>query len=451
MKLSFYRSRSHQLRFYDAWEELSEDQRQEEIFKRLSHFIENSARSVPFYENRLAGFDPRSAHPLKEVPVLAADEVRQASLPSSSLIVAKDFQTINVFQSGGTTGGAKTTLFSCDELDLLDFYNARGFYALGLCPQDKVANLFAVGGLYMTFIHINRMLQQYGCINFPFSNQTATDFIATVARSFQINVFTGIASVVLNVLRSLHEMGVRDLKVEKVFYGGEHFYDADKEEIRQKFGTTLVAAPGYGTVDSWYIGYQCMETPTGVFHAHDDSVYLEIVDEESGLACEPGQTGTMLVTPFVRKLTPIVRYRVGDRAQWLKAPCGCGRTTPLFKLLGRSDDVLRIGFDSVDYAYVQKIATQVPGASGTIQMQKLRLEGKDKLVIRMETDASTAEERGSIQSEFAKKFTQARPSFREFVDKGTVWPLEVICVSMGELPRNPRTGKLKRVIDAIEG
>ena len=51
----------------------------------------------------------------------------------------------------------------------------------------------------------------------------------------------------------------------------------------------------------------------------------------------------LYATALPRRLTPIVRYRVGDRARWLGCRCACGRTTPLFELLGRGDDILRIG------------------------------------------------------------------------------------------------------------
>src|SRR5262249_34222306 len=157
-----------------------------------------------------------------------------------------------------------------------------------LTPQDRVCNLFAVGGLYMTFLHINRMLQQYGCMNFPFSNHTPVDFIRTVAKLFKVNCITGIASVALNCLRGMDKLGLDGIRIKKLYYGGEHFYEADKREVRDKYGVEIVAAPGYGTVESWYLGYQCLSCPTGVFHAHDDQSYLEIVDEETGRACKPG-------------------------------------------------------------------------------------------------------------------------------------------------------------------
>jgi phenylacetate-CoA ligase len=435
-------------KFYDPWEELSPSDRQRERARRLAEYLE-FARQVPFYRERLSAADLRSASPLAEVAPLTSADLRDLVPPVSERLLAEAPESYTVFQSGGTTGTPKTTLFSHRELEGLNLPNARGFWAVGLTEKDRVANLWAVGSLYMTFVHINRMLQQYGCMNFPFSNHTQMEFIHTVVTQFKVNCLSGIGSVVLNTVRGLDALGIGDLKIDKIYYGGEHLYDADKAEIKEKVGAEIIRAPGYGTVDTWYLGYQCDRTEIGVFHAHDDQTYLEIVDEDSGRACEAGQVGMLYATAFPRRVMPIVRYRVGDRAKWLGEPCSCGRTTPLFRLLGRGDDVLRVGYDSVDYGAIQTIVSEVGGLTGTVQMEKKRVEGRDRLFIRVECELE-GQERASKAAALRQAIMESRPSLNEFIKKGTVWPLEVELVSAGSLPRNERTGKLIRVIDSIE-
>lgn len=433
--------------YYDAWESLQEDERREQTARRLAEYVAYARAQVPFYRERLSAYKPGSDQPLAGVPPLKSEDLRELLPPKSPRLLADKNAGYTVFQSGGTTGFPKTTLFTNAELEALTLPNARGFHAVGLKSSDRVANLFAVGGLYMTFIHINRMLQQYGCMNFPFANNTPVDFIHTVTKLFKVNCFSGIASIVLSALRGMEKLGTSGLSIEKIYYGGEHLYEADKEEIRRKFGARVIAAPGYGTVDSWYIGYQCLACPTGVFHAHDDQCYLEIVDEETGRACALGETGMAYATAFPRRLTPIVRYRVGDRARW-KGLCPCGRTTPTFELLGRGDDLLRIGYDSMDYRDVQAAVARIKGLSGTVQMEKTRRAGRDRLILRIETEAPRAS-RARLSIALENELLASRPTFRKAVAEGTVWPLAVELVAPGSLPRNPRTGKLQRVKDVI--
>ncbi|MBI4402879.1 MAG: hypothetical protein HY537_01885 [Deltaproteobacteria bacterium] len=434
--------------FYDAWESRPEDYRQDQMRRLLKQTILFARQQVPFYKDRLNAFEPRSDYPLANVPTLDCQAVRPLLPPQSEALVAGNRHDFTVFQSGGTTGMPKTTLFSDEEFEALAHPNARGFFAVGLIPSDRVANLWAVGGLYMTFLHINRMLQQYGCTSFPFSNHTPASFVHTVTRLFQINCFSGIASVVLNTLRQMTELGLDGIQIEKIYYGGEHLYEADRKELESKFGIRQIFAPGYGTVDSWYLGYQCLKCPPGVFHAHDDQVYLEILEENSNQPCRAEQTGMLYATPFLRRLTPIIRYRIGDRAHWLGRTCDCGRTTPLFQLLGRGDDVLRIGYDSIDYNSVQEVICKTAGCLGSVQMEKQREQGRDKLIIRVETEVP-ADQFGRLSQELEERILDYRPMIKEFVSKNSIWPLQIELVPPGGLPRNSRTGKLIRVIDAL--
>jgi len=434
-------------RFYDRWEEADQEERKKATRTRLHSYVE-WASQLSFYQMRLKAYDPKSPQPLQNIKPLQSSELRQVLPPESNELVVPGTASYNVFQSGGTTGTPKTSLFSHSELDALDLPNARGFFACGLREKDKVANLFAVGSLYMTFVHINRMLQSYGCINFPFANNSLTEFIHTVTKQFRINVFTGVSSIVLNALREFEAFGTKDLKIEKIFFGGENLYEADKEEIRKKFGTQTILAPGYGTVDTWYIGYQCEQTPPGVFHAHDDQCFIEIVDEESGAACGPGQKGMLYATAFPRRITPIVRYRVGDLAAWIESPCPCGRTTPLFQLFGRGDDVLRIGYDSVDYNSIQESVKKVPGLSGSVQIEKQRIKGRDKLIVRVESELSN-EDKEEAKKMLLSKILASRPGLQDLQKKQLIWPLEAELVPLNSLERNVRTGKLLRVKDCL--
>jgi len=432
--------------FFDAWESASEATRRRVIRERLGEYIGYARRRVPFYRDRLSGFKPRSEHPLAGVPVLKSDDLRPLLPPKSERLVADREAGRTVFQSGGTTGLPKTTLFSHSEMETLYLPNARGYHAVGLRQSDRVANLFAVGQLYMSFLHVHRALEAFGCTNFPFSNHTPPEFLRTCARLFHINCITGVASVALNCLREMEKLGLKGVRIEKLYYSAEHLYDADKAELRERFGVRQVATHGYGTVDTWYLGYQCAACPTGVFHTHDDQVFLEVWDEEAGRPCAIGQAGMLYATVWSRRLTPLVRYRVGDRARWLGSRCPCGRTTPLFELLGRGDDILRIGFDSIDYRYIQECVSRVKGLSGTVQMQKQREAGRDRLVVRVET-CVPAQARPARASALVREILSRRPTLDKSVAQNTIWPLRVELLDEGRLPRNPRTGKLIRVID----
>jgi phenylacetate-coenzyme A ligase PaaK-like adenylate-forming protein len=66
-----------------------------------------------------------------------------------------------------------------------------------------------------------------------------------------------------------------------------------------------------------------------------ESVLLEIVDD-AGRACAPGRAGRVVVTSLHNFATPLIRYELGDLAEF-GAPCACGRSLPVIsRVLGRS-------------------------------------------------------------------------------------------------------------------
>ena len=83
---------------------------------------------------------------------------------------------------------------------------------------------------------------------------------------------------------------------------------------------------------------------------------------------------------------------------------------------------------------------------GDGEIEKQREAGRDRLVIRIET-GSSAGEWSAIASRLEKKIMSVRPALGDFIKKGTVWPLSIELVKPGTLPRNPKTGKLIRVVD----
>ncbi len=424
--------------FFDKWEEYDLVEKEPILRQKLSDYIEY-AKKFPFYNQKLFKVNLDSEFPLENIPPLTSDVIKPVVSSFSKSLLGKE--SFSVFQSGGTTGSPKVSLFSNEELEALSLPNARGFFASGLTKEDRVANLWASGSLYMTFIHINRMLQQYGCINFPFANHSQSEFIYECIRKFKINCLTGVSSYLLQLIRDFEKFG--GLHIDKIFYGAEHLYEENRREIENRTGAKIIKAPGYGTIDTWYIGYQCSFCDNGVFHVHDDQVYLEIVNEENGKIINSSEIGAIYVTTYLRRLTPIIRYRIGDRGYWIKDECKCGRKTPLFKLLGRCDDVLRIGCDSVYYEDIQKCTKGIDELTGLVQIEKRRREGKDELVIRAEAQNI---DNASIVKELEKRILFSRQLLREMIEKKSVSPLKIELVPPGSLPKNQRTGKLIRVI-----
>lgn len=85
----------------------------------------------------------------------------------------------------------------------------------------------------------------------------------------------------------------------------------------------------YGCSECDIIAFDC---PAGRYHVASDHVIVESVDEEGGV-------GDALVTDLDNTLTPLIRYRLGDRIRLATESCPCGRTSPVIATIeGRTGE-----------------------------------------------------------------------------------------------------------------
>lgn len=410
--------------------------------RRLEALWEALAKTPYFAET--ARELPATLEGLARMPLTDKDAYREASPPLSERTLSGPMADATVFRSGGTSGEPKFAVYG--ERDIAAFVPlfARCYEAAGLRSTDRIGNAFAAGSLYASFVLVNRFLSGYGALNFPLTTAMAPDQVASHAKAFGINALLGFPSWLMQLAEAFAAAGV---PLEKVFYAGEPLVPEEARYLREALGVQVIGSAGYGAVDSGLMALQCVPmTGTSVHHVLDE-VVLELIDPATGAPiAEPGVPGLVVVTHLERHLHPVVRYPVGDLAAWEAGPCPCGDPAPRFALLGRGDDVLRVGYASVTYGEVAPAIAAVPGLTGAIQMIKQREARRDRLVFAVEL-ARGAGAMGDLAERATEAVFAAKPDLRKLVESGYVWPLEFRLVPSGALPRQPVTGKLKRTHD----
>jgi len=122
--------------------------------------------------------------------------------------------------------------------------------------------------------------------------------------------------------------------VKTVFTDSELLTPDSRVLIERAFGAPVIDI--YGSFETDNIAYQCSSESD--YHVTSDSVIAEVLDDRRP-AME--HDGDLVVTVLRSHMTPFIRYNLRDRVRLLEAPCGCGRTFPLMKIVaGRSDDLI---------------------------------------------------------------------------------------------------------------
>ena len=127
------------------------------------------------------------------------------------------------------------------------------------------------------------------------------------------------------------------LPLKQVLSHWERISPHDRALCQQAF-----AAPIIDRYSCEELGWLALECPThGKLHAVSPTVLLEIVDDELN-PCPPGAPGRVLATSLQNAVMPLIRYDLGDLAQWGE-PCGCGLAWPVIdKLWGRERHMIEL-------------------------------------------------------------------------------------------------------------
>ncbi|EPY92761.1 hypothetical protein K530_51690 [Streptomyces noursei CCRC 11814] len=406
----------------------------------------------PFYRELYADLPDRVTE-LTDLPVVPHDAFWRANTPRDNGLLTGPLDEAVVFKSGGTTGAPKFSVYTREEWREFTEAFGGGLVEAGLRPGHRVADLFYAGELYASFTFILDALHRAPVANVRLPIGGGAPFASTVhtLAEFDVDVIAGTTTTLCGLADHLvrEERQLPDVRL--LFFGGEGLFEDQRPLLRQAFPHAEARSIGYAGVDSGLLGQAVPGADPRVHRAFTPHTVVEILDEHTG---EPitrdGVAGRIVVTDLRRRLMPVLRYPVGDRAEWTDAAAGH------FRILGRAEEGVRIGAVSL---YTQDVHDLVRAADPTgqvlgTQLVVRRWDGRDGLVLRLAVagdpatgDDGDARDLGHLAAAIAKEILAARPMYAAEVDAARIHPLAVEWVRHDELVVNVRTGKLMRVID----
>lgn len=371
-----------------------------------------------------------------KLPLLDRETFFKHSPPDSNAILTREPRDAYVYASGGTTGTPKFSFYSNEEYVYVTDILTDIYRNAGLCEDDRVANLFIAGNLWTSFNVAGRALENLGCLNLPVGGASDMDNIINYIKIFDVNAIVGLPSIIIALAEEIERRGVR-VRIEKVLYGGEHLRPQTCEYLERVIGAKMIRSAGYACVDTGPVGWQCACLENAVHHVLDDYVYCEILDPVTGEAAAEGE---LVVTNLNKTLMPIVRYRTGDMGRWVElGPCECGFKGRSFELLGRCDEMVVIGGINLLVSEIAAGLSKLP-VSQVFQMVARTVHSKDYLCLRLEAEKPLPDKQ-VLDSLIASSYKIAETMGKGWMNIGIEW------FKPGEMPRNPRTGKVKVLID----
>lgn len=352
--------------------------------ERLKIMLGRLNANAPFYHRlfKKIGFDPekltsmemfRDMVPLfdKQSLRLVAAECKGDLLKTIDQIIPVNVSDLDwIATTTGTTG--IPTPYPMTNFDIEHLWGEamiRGCWRAGIRSDDRILYCFA---LSMVIAGIPTMLgiQRSGVTILPVGAEAKSERILMIQNLFKGTVYVGtpsLAEYLIEQAPGVLGKSVANLGFRALVCGGEP--GAGIPEVRKKLENAYnsrVFDAGAG------FGFSCdHEEYQGMHWLGDDLVYYELVDPETKapLPFEDGARGEAVTTSLQGDGWVMVRQSMGDIHQVFTEPCPCGRTGFRYKVLGRSDDMLKIKGVMVYPSYIKGVINEfIPRVTGEIRI-----------------------------------------------------------------------------------
>lgn len=386
----------------------------------------------------------------EKVPMLGKQEIYSNCLPDSTDIISDEgLAGAHIFASGGSTGEAKFSVYSNDELEYVTDVLADIYRVAGVRPDRRVANLFIAGGLWTSFIVANMALEKIGVTNLSIGGNTDFATMLKFFKKLRPDTIVGLPSIILK-FAEFCEKERAEVRAGLVLYGGEHMRPPARAYLKKVLGAEAIVSAGYAAVDCGPVGFQCGHLSGADHHALSGYQYVELIGKD-GRAVKPGEAGEIVVTNLNRSRMPVIRFRTGDlgvmRADFR---CACGRANPVFELLGRCDDILVVGGANLTPRDFEDAVSRSGELSQVFQVVACTRDGFDAAEFFVELREGvehTPRLAADIRERLMRDLKDCSFKIKTMLDSGWIKSFEIFVLPAGKIERSARTGKVAAMKD----
>jgi len=394
---------------------------------------------------------PEGVSSVEDLPLTNLDDYWNAA--KENKLLTRTVWDGSIFRTGGTTSAPKVVYIARDEMaESLPPTGAAWSASSGIRPGDRIANLFHIGGMYAGFAKMTLALQHVSTphVHLPITGNEPIPEQANFMRLFGATVIFSNVFTICRVANYLVERGETIDSIRLILYAGETFYKDLRTSWRKAFPNMEVRPLMYGAADGGLIGVPVNEPGAQdldikpVYQASQQSIILEILDDDGSPIKNPGQKGRVILTDLKRRLHPVVRYPMGDVAHWIDY----GKAT--FELLGRETVALKIGSLFLALPKLRNLVTSTlgEGLQDSFQLVVRRAEGKNEVTFRF---AASQEDPEGATKALEEKLIAGFPKWGEYLAIGYIQPLKTAWVKMEDLVFAEKSGKLREIIEERYG
>lgn len=297
---------------------------------RLQHIIQK-AKTLPFYEERLADVEPTAITPqnLSALPVITRNDLTAhfQDKPDGGFLTG-DIVQLHLTPAPGV--GRMPEFLTRNDIGWQADAVVTQLQRCGLSEQDKCLVVFSYHMLAGGWL-FHEGLQKLGAATLALGPADAEQ-VVEIAETYDFNILVSNPSFA----RKVGEAGGR---FEKLIAAGEPFTAVPDYREQVERALSCKAYDAYGLSET---GVVAAETSSqDGLHIVEEACILEVLDPQTLEPVKGGEKGELVVTSLTREGMPILRFRTGDltlkgsQDGKLHLPRGVfGRTDTMVKVKG---------------------------------------------------------------------------------------------------------------------
>ena len=355
-----------------------------------------AAERSPFYREFFHGMP--SVPPLENLQTIDQRVLAERNL--DFLCVTRE-QVVEIVTTSGTTGN--TLLWMLTEADVrrLALNERLSFECAGLTGRDTVLVAVAMDRCFIAGLAYWLGLRELGCAVArigPASPRLVLEMIERITPT----AIVAVPSFLRVIAEKARETGfdLESCSVKKAVCIGEPVRDRQFKlnqsgrAIEEIWGAKVFST--YGVTELSNSLCECEAGAGG--HLHMEQLHIEILDDD-GRQVADGEVGEIVATTFGVEAMPLIRYRTGDCAALLPAPCVCGRATPrLGPIVGRKSQKLKVKGSSLFPSTLTAVLEQTAGVESFVIVARKESDLSDSIEVLVNGAASAAALRDAFQA-----------------------------------------------------
>ena len=359
---------------------------QEDLLRKQIAYL--SAHS-PYYkrlfaEHHIAPASIRTIADLQQLPFTEKADLQRFN--DDFRCVPKE-DIIDYITTSGTLG--EPVIFGCTESDLqrLAYNEHKSFACAGLQKGDILQLMTTIDKRFMAGLAYWMGIRRMGASIIRVGNGIPELQWDTILRLHPTAIMC-VPSFILRLIEyaEQHDIDYRHSSIRKIIGIGEGLRDQQfqlnllGQRIHDKWPEVEVYAT-YSSTEMAATFSECEHACGG--HVHPELIIVEIIGEDDKPVPD-GEPGEIVITTLGVEGMPLLRFRTGDIAAKVVAPCACGRNSyRLTPLIGRKHNMIKLKGTTIYPPAINDVLDNTPFVGNYVVVVRHSDAGTDEVIVRV--------------------------------------------------------------------